>query len=141
MRDVPPRRRVLALAVLAAAGLACGGPSTNPSETDARAALEAALSGWKGGKNPADMATAASPVHVVDAEWTNGRKLADFQILREVASEADKRFAVKLVQAEPAKEEEVVYIVVGAGTKTVFRSEDYDRTMNMDNNPVPKKRR
>jgi len=137
------RPRILALATIAAAAacLACGGPSMNPSETDARAALEAALSGWRSGKRPADMATAPVPVNVVDGVWANGRELADYEILREEPSESDKRFAVKLAYARPAKEEEVVYIVLGAETRSVFRAEDYDRTMNMDNNPAPKKRR
>ena len=52
-----------------------------------------------------------------------------------------KRFAVKLVRVPPAKEEEVIYIVLGAGPLSVFRDEDYERAMNMDNNPAPKKRR
>lgn len=150
MRGNPPGRharvaRSLALLLLTAAtGLACGGDSgVNPSADDARTALEAALTGWRDGKTPADMANAPVPVHVVDTEWTNGRKLAAFEILREEPSEADKRFIVKLVSPPPAKvkEEEVLYIVLGAETKSVYRSEDFERTMNMDNNPVPKKKR
>ncbi|OJW13035.1 MAG: hypothetical protein BGO49_19695 [Planctomycetales bacterium 71-10] len=113
----------------------------NPTASDARAALEATLSAWKAGKMPADLASSIPPVHATDSEWANGRKLVEYQILREEPSESDKRFVVKLVHAAPAKDEEVAYIVLGAETKSVFRAEDYDRTMNMDNNPAPKKRR
>ncbi|WP_165253469.1 hypothetical protein [Paludisphaera soli] len=142
MKD-EPWRRVLSRAVLAVAAVlqGCGDPGVNPSRQDARAALEAALSSWKSGKTPADLATSSPPINVVDGEWAAGRKLADFEILREEPSAADKRFAVKLVRTPPAKDEEVVYIVLGAETVSVFRAEDYDRTMNMDNNPAPKKRR
>lgn len=143
MRGHPPRRRVAAFAavVVAAACLACGGPNVNPTEKDARAALDAALEAWRAGKKPTDLATAATPVNVVDGVWTNGRELADYQVLQEVPSEADKRFKVKLVYDNPASDEEVVYIILGAEARSVFRSEDYDRTMNMDNNPTPKRRR
>ena len=117
----------------------CGGPSMNPPADRARVALEAALNAWREGKKPGMIAGTDPPVQVADNEWTNGRKLAGFEILREQPSEADKRFVVKLTHAAPAASVEAVYIVLGVSPIAVFREEDYARMMNMDNNPTPKK--
>jgi len=123
-------------------GCGCDGPSANPTAADARASLESALAAWRDGKKPTDLASAEPPILMVDGEWTKGGRLADFEVLREEPSESDKRFVVKLVHVPPAAEdEEVVYIVLGAGPISVFRAEDYERTMNMDNNPTPTPRK
>ena len=119
----------------------CGGPSMNPSADRARKALEAALTAWQKGDRPGMIAGTDPPVQAVDNEWTNGRKLATFEILREQPSEADKRFVVKLKYKAPEVTAEVIYVVLGASPIAVFREEDYARTLNMDNNPVPKKKR
>ena len=69
------------------------------------------------------------------------RSPAEDEILREEPSESDKRFAVRLTYAAPAGVAEVRYIVLGASQLAVFREEDYERTLNMDNNPSAKKKR
>ena len=123
-------------------GLACSDdPGGNPTAEAARKALTSALEMWRGGGKPDDLASVDPPIHVVDSEWTNGQRLTDFEIIREEPAEQDKRFTVKLVRTSPGKTEEVVYIVLGSGSISVFRDADYKRTMNMDNNPVPKKKR
>ncbi len=139
-------RRLYPLSALAIAiallGVSCNDPSLNPQLSDARASLQTALEAWRSGKSPRDLESAQPPIHIIESEWTNGQKLSEFQILREEPSDADKRFAVKLVRGAPAsKEEEVTYIVLGSGSLSIFRDKDYERTMNMDNNPVPKKKR
>jgi hypothetical protein len=112
----------------------------NPAPDRARAALEASLNAWREGKRPGNIAGTDPPVQAVDNDWTNGRKLTAFEILREQPSESDKRFVVKLTHAAPAATAEAVYVVLGASPIAVFREEDYTRTLNMDNNPTPRKR-
>lgn len=119
----------------------CGGPSMNPQAERARSALDASLGAWREGKRPGLIAGTDPPVQAVDNDWTNGRKLTAFEVLREQPSEADKRFVVKLTFAAPAASVEAVYVVVGDRPIAVFREEDYARTLNMDNNPTPKKPR
>ena len=41
----------------------------------------------------------------------------------------------------PAASTEATYVVVGNSPIAVFREEDYNRTLNMDNNPTPTKKR
>ncbi len=119
---------------------ACG-PSTNPSADTARTALATALDAWRDGKTPADLAGLNPPVQVIDTEWAGGRKLASYQIVGETPSESDKRLVVKLTYAAPPAEAEAVYIMVGSRPVSVFRDADYARSMNMDNSPMPKKKR
>ena len=135
----PRPRSLLALASLVLlAGTSCGGPSMNPELTRARTALDASLTAWREGKRPGLIAGTDPPVQVVDNEWTNGRKLAAFEVLRETPSTADKRFVARLTYAAPPATAEVTYIVLGASPIAVFREDDYARTLNMDNNPTPK---
>ena len=143
-RPRPPirPRDLLAAALLSLLTVpSCGGPSMNPPADRARAALEAALGAWRDGQKAGVIAGTDPPVQAIDNEWTNGRKLAAFQILREQPSEGDKRFAVQLTYKAPAGDAEAVYVVLGSSPIAVFREEDYARTLNMDNNPIPKKRR
>ena len=138
----PRRPSPRGLALLALLALpSCGGPSMNPAADRARSALEASLNAWREGKRPGNVAGADPPVQVADNDWSNGRKLTAFEILREQPSEADKRFVVKLTYANPAATTEAVYVVLGASPIAVFREEDYARLLNMDNNPTPKKKR
>lgn len=138
LRIRPPLGAVL---LIIFAGLCCGRPNMNPSADRARGALEASLNAWREGKKPGNVAGTDPPVQVVDNEWTNGRKLAAFEVLREQPSELDKRFAVKLTYKTPDVAVEAVYVILGVSPIAVFREEDYARILNMDNNPIPKKKR
>ena len=128
-------------ATLVSVVASCGGPSPIPPAEVARKALETSLTAWRDGKTPADTTKADPPVQVMDSEWTNGRKLASFEIVKEQPSDSDKRFVVKLKYLNPAAVTETTYIVLGTQPVAVFREEDYTRTLNMDNNPVAKKKR
>jgi hypothetical protein len=143
MHPIRIRRRAALGAALALLLVvpSCGGPSMNPAADRARAALEASLSAWRDGKKPGNIAGTDPPVQAVDNDWSNGRKLTAFEVLREQPSESDKRFVVKLTYAAPAAQAEAVYVIVGASPIAVFREEDYARTLNMDNNPTPQKKR
>ena len=143
MSPIRPHRRPAlgATLLLLLAGPSCGGPSMNPPADRARTALEASLNAWREDKKPGNVAGTDPPVQVADNDWSNGRKLTAFEILREQPSEADKRFVVKLTYARPTAVTEAVYVVLGANPIAVFREEDYARTLTMDNNPTPKTKR
>lgn len=49
----------------------------------ARNSLKQSLDAWKEGKQPADLATGASPVSVSDLQWAGGAKLLDYEIVNE----------------------------------------------------------
>ena len=130
--------------VMAFSATGCGGARIDPPAEVARSALVASLSAWREGKTPADVASGTPPVQVVDHDWTLGRKLSGFEVLRAEPSTADKRFAAKLSLEGPKAEAEVVYVVVGTGPVAVYRLEDYQRALNMDDGPAaakPKRRR
>ncbi len=124
---------VLFCALLMLAG--CGQTSVVPATGTARQALEAALSAWKDGKRPQALAEGAPVINAVDNDWTNGRVLTAFEITGEQPSDGDKRFTAKLTLDKPAGELETTYVVVGLSPITVFREDDFNRGMSMDNNP------
>ena len=130
-----------ALALLALLIASCGGPSPIPPAAVARAALETSLTAWRDGKPPSATAQAQPPVHSVDSQWSMGRKLASFEVLREQPSETDKRFVVKLNYRDPPAVAEGVYVVIASQPLAVFREEDFIRNMNMDNNPPASKKK
>ncbi len=115
--------------------ISCGGPSVVPRAEIARSSLETALTAWRDGKKPGDLAQQTPPIQVVDNEWTTGRKLSSFEIGAETPSEADKRFTVKLNYANSKAEESVTYVIIGTDPVAVYREADFLRTLNMDNNP------
>ncbi len=143
MHPIRIRRRAALAAALAVLLVvpSCGSPSMNPAADRARASLDASLNAWREGKKPGNIEAADPPVQAVDNDWSNGRKLTAFEVLREQPSESDKRFVVKLTYANQAAPVQAVYVVVGASPIGVYREEDYARMLNMDNNPTPQKKR
>lgn len=146
MNTISIQRRAVAVVVTALAVVvpSCGKPSPVPTAEAARTSLETALTAWRDGKKPIETTKGDPPVNSVDSDWTNGRKLGSFEILREEPSDSDKRFVVKLKYVTPPAETEVTYVVLATQPVGVFREEDFTRTMNMDNNPgasVKKKRK
>jgi hypothetical protein len=141
-------RKILAIhaALLAfCAGLAgCEGASRAhvPTGSTARESLDAALAAWKSGKTPEAVAALTPAVHAVDSHWQAGRSLASYEILQEEPGESERRFTVRLTEADPkakakGTEKEVTYVVIGRGPVYVYRDADYTRFLNMDNNPQP----
>lgn len=135
-----PRRAALTLAAAAMIALPACSSANNPvpNEVVARQALETSLTAWRDGKKPADTSKNEPPIQSVDSDWTSGKKLESFEILREEPSETDKRFKVKLKYQAPASESEVTYVVLASKPVGVFREDDFTRAMNMDNNPPEK---
>jgi hypothetical protein len=123
-----------ALLLLAAGG--CGnGVASAPTGDVARAALEASLKAWRDGGKPGTVAGMDPPVQVLDTPWGQGERLASYEILGEETGTAEKRFDVRLTLSRPERVQEVKYYVIGRGPVMVFREEDYQRNINMENGP------
>jgi hypothetical protein len=75
------RRIILFAVVLGSAG--CGEPKPPPmagTPESSRAALVAALDGWKAGKSFQDLSSQPEPVTFVDDDLNRGTKLLDYKI-------------------------------------------------------------
>jgi hypothetical protein len=131
-----PRQLGLLLIVLIASGCGTGGGAAAPSADLARQALEKSLTAWKEGKQPGMIEGTNPSVQAVDSKWLNGQKLSSFEIVKEEPAETERRFAVKLTHGAAGAPEEVNYMVVGNGPIWVYRDEDYQRMLNMDNSPT-----
>jgi hypothetical protein len=125
------------LAVLLFIGGGCGngGRASAPPGAVARTALESALKSWQDGGKPGALAGTDPPVQVLDTHWGMGDRLKSYEILGEETGTAEKQFAVRLVLSKPEKTQEVKYYVIGQGPVMVFRDEDYERNVNMEDGP------
>lgn len=124
------------LLVLACSG--CGnGAAAVPTNDAARTALDSALAAWTKGAKPGEVPGSEPPIVVHDSLWGRGRQLASFEILKEEeGAAAEKRFLVRLALSKPEQTEEVQYHVLGVSPLMVFRDEDYQRNINMENGPA-----
>jgi len=117
----------------------CGpGAAAGPSAETARVALDAALAAWTRGEKPGQLPGTNPLVFVHDTPWSQGLRLTAYEILGEEEDEdavAEKRFTVRLAFSQPDRSEEVRYHVLGADPVMVFRDEDYQRNINMENGP------
>jgi hypothetical protein len=102
-----------------------------PSQSIARGALEAALSAWKSGEAHGTVKSYQVPVETFDARWQAGKKLKEFEILREEPSDGPKTFVVRMTSSEDKEPQEVTYLVVGKDPLLVFRKEDYNKASGL----------
>jgi hypothetical protein len=124
----------IAVCLLFAAG--CGtGSSAPPSGEVARTALEKALTTWRDGGKPGSLKGVEPAVQVTDTPWSHGQRLGSYEILHEDTGAAEKRFTVRLTLAKPERVEEVQYYVLGKDPVMVFRDQDYQRNINMEDGP------
>lgn len=133
-------RRALSTALLICLAGCGSGPTDVPSSQTSRQALDTALTAWTHGEKPGAMAGTKPAVTVHDTPWSQGQRLASYEILKEeqdagASASAEKRFTVRLSLAEPNRTEEVRYHVLGVDPVMVFRDEDYLRNINMENGP------
>lgn len=128
------RAAVLVLACLAG----CGGHSTLPAADSARGALEQAMNAWKSGAPPGDLSGGEHPVQAIDHAWRAGGKLDSFEILSEESNEDDHRFLVRRQLTGAKEPEEVTYVVFSRDPIRVYAEDDYQRLIQMDDNPAPR---
>lgn len=121
-------------------GCGSGAGAYTPSGETARQAVTAALENWKAGGRPGKIESAPAPTQAIDSAWQNGQKLESYSIVDEQPEDPAKRFTVKLKLKGAKAETEAAYMVLGRDPVWVYRQEDYDRMINMDNNPQPGRR-
>jgi hypothetical protein len=108
-----------------------------PTAAEGRSSLEAALTAWRDGK-PYGSVEATPAVTVGDSAWQAGQQIESFEIGEEEDNgDGTKQFPVTLKMKKPPGNQSVRYVVQGRGPVWVYREEDYNRMLNMDNNPVP----
>ena len=116
-------------AVLLGVGLAtgCKEPTRNytPSESNARQALETALTQWRDGQaKPAPFPLGKVTVQVADKAWAGGQKLQSFDIVGDDGATSGPRvFTVKL--KTPRGEQTTKYYVFGIDPLQVYSEPDY----------------
>jgi hypothetical protein len=107
-----------------------------PTAVEARTSLEAALTAWRDGK-PFGPIEATPSVQVADSAWQAGQQVESFEIGEEKdEGDGTKQFAVAIKMKKPPGDKSVRYFVHGRDPVWVYREEDYQRMLNMDNNPV-----
>jgi hypothetical protein len=125
-------------------GCGSGAGQFTPTQDEARTALEKALAAWSAGRACGSI-EGTPPVQVVDSDWLAGGRIDSFEIGEEKdLGDGTRLFMVKLTrksQKNASSVQEVRYVLHGHSPVYVFREEDYQRTLNMENNPqVPRLR-
>ena len=128
-RTAGPRARIALIALLVVAPLAGCSGSRGSAPVDAaraRAALGAALDGWKKGDAPAALNAGPAPVTVQDLDWVAGARLLDYQVTGEGKAEhVNLRIPVTLTLKTADGQEirkDVNYVVGTSPIVTVFRA-------------------
>ena len=123
---------LIALAALAGCG---GGSAPLPSTVVARQALQTSLDAWKAGKPPSSLNGEKPGIEAVDFEWKAGKVLSNYTLGEEAPGQGVQTLSASLtIKGEPGPKE-VKYMILGLDPMRIFRDEDYNRAMNMDNSP------
>lgn len=98
-----------------------------PSESNARAALETALTQWRDGQaKPAEFPLGKVKVQVADQNWEAGQKLQGFEILGDDAATSGPRaFTVKLKTGKG--DQTTKYYVFGIDPLQIYSEPDYKK--------------
>ncbi len=99
-----------------------------PSIDSARDALELALEAWRDGQPPKAIDVAEVLVQPIESRWQQGKKLLEFEILKELDVEGPKQFLVRIKLAGSAAPEEATYIVLGKDPLYVYYLTDYEQS-------------
>lgn len=124
----PASAAILGLALLMVGNTGCRGRTEedyNPSEANARAAVEKALTAWKDGRSAKKIAWESGTITADDWEWNKGELLAGFNVVRAEAMEGVKCFVVRLTLVSNPEPKEVRYMVRGIDPVWVFREENF----------------
>jgi len=123
------RRSGWMLFVLAGLAAGCKDEVKNytPSESNARQALETALTQWRDGQaKPAPFPLGKVTVQVADQNWEAGQKLQGFEIVADDAATSGPRaFTVKL--KTPKGEQSTKYYVFGIDPLQIYSEPDYKK--------------
>ena len=115
------------------ASTGCGKTESDykPTVTVARDVLTAGLAAWKEGEAATEWASTQGPptVHFTDFQWSQGRKLINFQLLEEepTLEGSTQRFRAELELAGE-KPQQAEYYVVGIDPLWIMRDRDYQQT-------------
>ncbi|WP_165230754.1 hypothetical protein [Aquisphaera insulae] len=133
------RSRIAAILITITLG-GCGNPSAPLSSAEqARKSLELGLEAWKAGRSAAPLREEKPAVDFVDYQWKAGTKLVGYLVDSDSADSETHTFTVELTTADAKGPRKVQYMVLGLDPIHVFRDEDYNRTLNMDNAPATAK--
>jgi len=120
--------------VLAAAAFGCEGrdgeaakPAFVPSPAEAKQAVEASLSAWRGAPPTPSTSFDISGVQFVEKSTTFDRRLASFQILGQTEVENARQITVRLQFEGEDAPDLVKYHVIGRNPIWVFRLDDYEK--------------
>lgn len=84
------------------------------------------MDAWKDGTDPEDLKEAKPPIVVQEAEWANGAKLTEYEVLSDDQPAGPNLVAtVKLKLTNPdgkAVEKTATYIVTTSPSRTVYRN-------------------
>jgi hypothetical protein len=130
------RHRALFLITLAALAGCGGGSAPLPSTDQARQALQTSLDAWKAGKPASSMAGEKPSIEIVDFEWKAGKVLSDYSLGQDSPGQGVQTLSASLTIKGESSPKEVKYMVLGLEPMRIFRDEDYNRAMNMDNAPA-----
>lgn len=99
-----------------------------PAATDARQAVETALSTWKSGAKHGTITSSKVKIDVFDARWQVEKKnLESYMIIEDIPGQPQPQFKVRL-KLVGKQEETNTYLVVGNDPLQVFRDDDYQKS-------------
>ncbi len=134
-------RRLGARVVILVAGAAVLAGCSRKTEGDfrpnadrARAALEKGLRAWQEGQKPGDLQGVSKPaITVNDQDWRDGRKLLEFEILKDEPATDGTSARVFTVRIKTDKDApgETKYWVVGIDPILIYRDADWQRQSGM----------
>ncbi len=105
-----------------------------PTPTDARQAVETALSNWKSGTKHGTISSPSLKVKidVYDARWHDEKKkLESYRIVKEITGKPLPQFEIQL--KFPGKPEETtIYLVNGIDPLQVYRESDYNKAYGVE---------
>jgi hypothetical protein len=128
--------KLIPLIALFAAGCG-GGQAPLANDEQAKNAVEACLNAWKEGKPPGTIATTPTAIEAIDSQWASKQELADYTLGPVQNGEGNRTFPAKLTLKSPSAQVETRYVVIGGGPIFVYRDEDYQHMINMENGPPP----
>lgn len=111
--------------------MGCGGSGHEkfiPSVQSAREALDEALRAWKEGQPYKAIDSFEPAIQPVESRWQQGKKLVEYEIVKELEVEGPKQFQVKLKLEGDQAPAETTYVVLGKDPLYVYWLTDYEQS-------------